>query len=460
MENIRKNEMNMTEGNFFKKIFIFALPLMFSGVLQLFYNAADLIVCGKFGTPHAVGAISATNSLINLIVQLFLGMSVGTNVMMARCFGSYNKEKGERVAHTSMLFGMIFGVVVGIFGAVFSRYFLVWMSTPSELIELSTEYLEIYFLGLPFSMIYNFGAALLRATGDSKRPFYFLMFSGLINVLMNLLFVIVFHLDVVGVALATIISQGISATLVVICLSRNKGFLTFSLRKLRIHKEEALEIIKIGLPAGLQGTIFSLSNVLIQSSINDLGAYVVDGNGAAVSLEGFVYTCMNSVAQANVAFISANYGAKKVENVKKCITSSLVLVLLVNLIIGGIIMIFHKGLIEIYVQNEESIKAATERLTIFVVVYFLCGFMDVMAQSIRGIGYSTTPAIISLIGSCLLRIVYIYTIFTIPQYHNLVSLSISYPISWLITLLAHTTFFLLIRKRAYKKCLEDKSIEK
>ena len=459
MEDIKKNEMNMIEGNFFKKIFIFALPLMFSGVLQLFYNAADLIVCGRFGTPHAVGAISATNSLINLIIQLFLGMSVGTNVMMARCYGSYNKEKGQRVAHTSMLFGMIFGVVVGVFGAIFSRFFLVWMATPSELIDLSTEYLEIYFLGLPFSMIYNFGAALLRATGDSRRPFYFLMLAGLINVLMNLLFVIVFKLDVVGVALATIISQGISAILVVICLCRNKGFLTFSLRELKIHKEEALEIVKIGLPAGLQGTIFSLSNVLIQSSINDLGANVVDGNGAAVSLEGFVYTCMNSVAQANVAFISANYGAKKVENIKKCILSSMGLVLLLNLVVGGVIMIFHKQLIEIYVQNEEAIEAATQRLKIFVFTYFLCGLMDVMAQSIRGVGYSTSPAIISLIGSCLLRIVYIYTIFKIPQYHNLVSLSFSYPISWLITLAAHITFFLSIRKRAYKKCLEDKSLD-
>ena len=243
-----KNEMDMTSGNLFKKIFLFSLPIIFSGILQLLYNATDLVVCGKFGSEHSVGAISATSSLTNLIIQLFMGLSVGANVLMARCFGANLKEKGQKIAYTSMIMATFLGVLLGIFGATLSGYFLSWMSTPDDVIGLSTVYLRIYFCGVPFSLIYNFGASLLRAVGDTKRPFYFLAISGIFNVGFNFLFVIVFKMDVAGVALGTIISQAISAICVIVCLIKNKGFFHFSFKEMRFYKGEALEIVRVGLP--------------------------------------------------------------------------------------------------------------------------------------------------------------------------------------------------------------------
>lgn len=444
---VKKNEMDMTSGNLFKKLFIFSMPLVLSGILQLLYNAADLIVCGQFGSEHSVAAISSTNSLINLIIQLFLGLSVGANVLMARCFGEGNKEKGQRVVYTSMIFSVIFGLIIGIFGVFSSRYFLELMGTPDDVIDLSAKYLMIYFIGLPFSMIYNFGASLLRAIGDTKRPFYFLMTAGIFNVLLNLLFVIVFKLDVPGVAIATIISQGISAGLVVLCLLRNKGFFRFRFRELRIYKREALEIIRIGLPAGLQGVIFSLSNVLIQSSINSLGTNVMDGNGAASSLEGFIYTAMNAVAQSCVAFVSANFGAGKKKNIQKSVMYSAILVILMNFVVGGIVLLLENQLLGLYVHTEEALEAGRQRLFIIAVTYFLCGLMDTFAYALRGIGYSLLPTIISLCGACGLRILWIYFVFPLEEFHNISGLAVSYPISWIITAMVHFIFFLILFSR-------------
>lgn len=444
---VKKNEMDMTSGNLFKKLFIFSMPLVLSGILQLLYNAADLIVCGQFGSEHSVAAISSTNSLINLIIQLFLGLSVGANVLMARCFGEGNKEKGQRVVYTSMIFSVIFGLIIGIFGVFSSRYFLELMGTPDDVIDLSAKYLMIYFIGLPFSMIYNFGASLLRAIGDTKRPFYFLMTAGIFNVLLNLLFVIVFKLDVPGVAIATIISQGISAGLVVLCLLRNKGFFRFKFRELRIYRREALEIIRIGLPAGLQGVIFSLSNVLIQSSINSLGTNVMDGNGAASSLEGFIYTAMNAVAQGCVAFVSANFGAGKKKNIQKSVLYSAILVILMNFVVGGIVLLLENQLLGLYVHTEEALEAGRQRLFIIAVTYFLCGLMDTFAYALRGIGYSLLPTIISLCGACGLRILWIYFVFPLEEFHNISGLAVSYPISWIITAMVHFIFFLILFSR-------------
>ena len=339
-----KNEVDMTSGNLFTKLLIVSLPLIFSGILQLLYNAADLVVCGLFGSGgHAVGAISSTNPLINLIINLFLGLSTGANVLMARCFGEKNQIKGQKVLTTSLIFGIVCGLILAVFGFSFSRIFLEWMKSSDEIIDLSTIYLRIYFIGLPFSMVYNFGASLLRAIGDTKRPFIILGFSGIVNVVLNLLFVICFHMDVAGVALATIISQAISAFWIIICLIKNKGFMTLKIKELKFYKKEALEIIKIGLPAGIQGTIFSLSNVLIQSSVNILGTNAMDGNGASSSLEGFIYTAMNSVASSCVAFVAANYGAKKYNNIKLVVVYASIIVILMNLIFGGLILLFLKS---------------------------------------------------------------------------------------------------------------------
>lgn len=444
--------MDMTSGNLFKKIFLFSLPIILSGVLQLLYNAADLVVCGKFGSEHSVGAISATNSLINLIIQLFMGMSVGANVLMARCYGANLQEKGQRIAYTAMIMSAVLGVILGVFGALCSGFFLIWMKTPDDVIGLSTLYLRIYFCGVPFSLIYNFGASLLRAVGDTKRPFYFLAVSGAFNVAFNLLFVIVFKMDVAGVALGTVVSQAISAVCVVVCLMKNKGFFHFSFKEMRFYKSEALEIAKVGLPAGLQGAIFSISNVLIQSSVNSLGPYTMDGNGAAGSIEGFIYVTMNSVAQACIAFVSANFGAGKWQNIKKAVLYSAAYVCIFGISVGAIATIFGKPLLSIYVNKPEAIDAGYSRLIIICLTYFLCGLMDVTAYAVRGIGYSILPTIVSLCGACGFRILWIYTVFTMDSMHSLQGLTISYPISWILTFAVHLIVFTVMftkKKRNY-----------
>ena len=444
---MKSKSLDMTDGNLFKKLFLYSLPIVFSGILQLLYNAFDLIICGQYGSVNSTAAISSTNSLINLIVNLFLGLSVGANVLMARCYGQKNKEKADRVAYTSMVFSLIVGVVIGIFGILTSGFFLKLMGTTEDVIELSTAYLRIYFVGLPFSMIYNFGAAIFRATGDSRKPFYYLTISGVCNVLLNLLFVIVFKMDVPGVAIATVISQAVSAVLIIIALLFHNNFFEFKIKNIRLYKEEAIEIIKIGIPAGLQGVIFSFSNVLIQSSINSLGTNVVGGNGASSSLEGFIYTSMNGVAQACAAFVSANYGAGKKKNIKKIILYSTILVMFMDLVVGGLIFILRHQMLGLYVKNDESIEAGISRLTIIVTTYFLCGFMDTFANSLRGIGYSVTPMIISLIGACGFRIFWIFTFFPMEKLHNISGLAVSYPISWILT----ASFQLLLLIILYRK---------
>lgn len=458
---IGKNDKNeiFLNGKLFKSIFVYSLPIIFSGVLQLLYNTADLVVCGKFGSEHSVGAISATSSLINLIINLFLGLSVGANILMARAIGEKNKEKGERVAYTSMVFSLIFGILVGAFGAGLSRYFLIWMDTPDDIIALSTDYLFIYFLGLPFSMIYNFGASLIRATGETRKPFFILLISGLFNVGFNLLFVIVFKLDVVGVALGTIISQGVSAILIVICLLLNKNFFEFKFKNIRFYKKEALDIFKVGLPAGIQGAIFSFSNVLIQSSINSLGSAVVDANGASSSLEGFIYTTMNSVAQTCVAFASANYGAGNYKRIKKTVLYSSIQAVLWGMVVGFIFYLLKNPLLSLYLDEDiEKIEIAKTRLTLICFTYFLCGLMDTFAFALRGIGYSLLPTIVSLIGACGFRILWIYTFFKLDSLHSLFGLALSYPISWVLTAGFHLMFFLILfskKQKKYNKTLED-----
>lgn len=452
-----KNEVDMTSGNLFAKLFIVSLPLIFSGILQLLYNAADLIVCGLFGSgEHAVGAISSTNPLINLIINMFLGLSTGANVLMARCFGERNQEKGQRVLYTSLIFGFVSGIIISIIGLSCARLFLEWMKSSPDIIDLSDLYLSIYFIGVPCSMIYNFGSSVLRAIGDTKRPFIILGFSGIFNVLLNLFFVICFHMDVAGVAWATIISQAISAVLIVICLIRNKGFITLKIKQLRFYKKEALEIVKIGIPAGIQGTIFSLSNVLIQSSVNSLGTNAMDGNGAAASLEGFIYVAMNSVAASCVAFVSANYGALKFDNIKKVVIYSSIIVILMNIVFGGLVLLLQDQLLRLYINSDDeqyvldAITMAKERLVIISCTYFTCGLMDTFAYSLRGIGYSITPMIVTLIGACGLRILWIYTAFNLEQFHSIAGLAWSYPISWVITLLTFIILFIILFKRVKK----------
>lgn len=435
-----------------KNLIKFVAPLMLSGILQLLFTASDLVVCRYFGSEHSVGAISSTNSLINLIVNLFMGLSIGANILMSRCYGANDREKGQRVAYTAIILSVILGVIIGIFGATCSRYFLKWMGTNSELIDLSTRYLAIYFIGIPFTMIYNYCAALLRAVGDTQKPFYFLTISGVFNVCLNLLLVIVFKLDVVGVAIATASSQLLAATIVFvyICTKKN-GFFTFKFSQMRMYKSEALEITRLGLPAGIQGSLFSISNVLIQTSINDLsaihGPQLVDGNGASSSLEGFVYTAMNSCAQGIVTFGSANYGAKNKENIKRVILRVMMLVGVCWLVPSVFLLIFRKNLLGIYVSTDEAVYWGNQRIVITISTYFLCGLMDIFAYSLRAIGYSILPTVISTCGACGFRLLWIFTIFKLAYFHNLKWLAISYPISWALTALVHCICFVILYRK-------------
>ena len=438
-------------GNLIK----FVAPLMLSGILQLLFTASDLVVCRYFGSEHSVGAIQSTNALINLIVNLFMGLSIGANILMSRCYGANDRAQGQRVAYTAIILSAILGTVIGVFGATCSRYFLQWMNTNSELIDLSTEYLSIYFIGIPFSMIYNYCAALLRAVGDTKRPFYFLTISGVINVGLNMLLVIVFHLDVKGVAIATSISQLLAAAMAFtyICVKKD-NFFTFRFKQMRFYKKEALQIIRLGLPAGIQGSLFSISNVMIQSSINELsngmgkiGPYLVDGNGASASLEGFVYTAMNSCAQGIVTFGSANYGAKNKANIRRVILRTMLLVAIAWAVPTIILLSFHKSLLSLYVSSYEGVEFGTQRIFITIGTYFLCGLMDIFAYSLRAIGYSILPTIISTCGACGFRLLWIFLIFPIDYFHNLTWLAISYPISWALTALVHAICFMVLFRK-------------
>lgn len=437
--------MDMTNGPFLKKIIIFVIPLALSSILQLLFNAADVIVVGQFVGSTSLAAVGSTTSLINLIVNLFVGISVGGSVVLGRYIGKNNDEACAKTVKTSMFTSLIFGIALVIIGETLARPMLELMSTPNDVIDLSTLYLRIYFLGMPGFMIYNFGAACLRAIGDTKRPLYFLTVAGVINVIFNLVFVIIFHLDVAGVAIATIMSQYVSALLILWMLNKQEGFLHFSFKEIEFHKDIFFEIIKIGLPAGIQSVIFNISNVLIQSSVNSFGSTVMAGNTAASNIEGFVYVAMNSVYQACLSFTSANVGANKYDNVRKVLRTCLLTVTVVGLVTGLGGYLAGPYLLRIYNTDPDVIKYGLNRLAIVCAPYFLCGLMDTMVGALRGNGYSITPMIVSLTGACLFRIVWILTIFN--TYHTQFSLYISYPISWTLTFIAHLITYFIIQRR-------------
>ena len=457
---MKKNGIDMTSGNLFSKILIFAIPLALSGILQLLYNAADLIICKTFSEVDSTAAISSTNSLTNLIITLFMGLSVGANVLVARYYGEKNSSRAQEVVYTSMIISVVVGLVIGLFGFFLSSTFLKWMKTPDDVIDLSSTYLRIYFIGLPFSMIYNFGSALFRAVGDTKRPFIFLAIAGIFNVIFNLLFVIVFNMDVAGVALGTVISQAISALFIVIALLRYNGFFNFKLKEIKFSMEACIDIAKIGIPSGIQGVIFSISNVMIQSSVNELGTDVMGGSGAASSLEGFIYTAMNSIAQASVAFVSANYGAGNKKNIKKIYLYSLFYVVCMNVVMGAIVLLLKDKLLGLYVDTDAAIAAGKDRIIIIALTYFLCGFMDVGAQSSRGLGYSIRPTLISMCGVCGIRLLWIFVFFRMDIFYSLEGLVISYPISWLLTaVLQAISFTLGYKKLNFDSKIAEESIE-
>ena len=444
-----RHEMDMTEGPLLPKILRFSGPLILTGILQLLYNAADVIVVGNFAGHEALAAVSSTGSLINLLVNVFMGLSVGASVVIARKYGARDLPGLRRAEHTAMTVALFMGVGVGVMGFLLARPMLELMDSPPDVIDGAALYVRIYFLGMPANMLYNFGAAALRAVGDTKRPMIYLMISGLVNVLLNLLLVIVFHLDVAGVAIATVASQVVSMVLVVLCLLRSPGAIRLNLRECRVHWPSLGEIIRIGLPAGLQGSLFSISNVLIQSSVNSFGSLVVAGNGVASNLEGFVYTAMNAQHQACMTFASQNYGAGKYDRVKKTLWCCLGIVVVIGLGMGMLVYAFGAPLMSLYNTDPEVIRNGMIRMSIILPTYFLCGMMDVMVGEMRGIGYSILPMIVSLTGACLLRIVWIMTIFA--QNHTLTTLYMSYPVSWFVTFAIHFLCYMLVARKRLDK---------
>ena len=441
----RSYELDMIHGKLIPKVAAFALPLMATSVLQLLYNAADVIVVGRFTGPEALAAVGSTGALINLIVNVFLGLSVGTNVIAANYYGANDFHNMRETVHTSIAVSVIGGVAVGAFGVAFGGIFLEWMGSPPEVLPLATRYIRIFFMCMPFNMLYNFGAAVLRAVGDTRRPLYFLTVAGLVNVVLNLIFVIAFHMGVAGVALATITSQMISAVLVVLCLIRSPGYLHLDVKNLHIRRDKLAAIARIGLPAGFQGACFSISNVLIQSTVNSYGAIVVAGNSASSNIEGFIYASMNAFHQAAVTFVSANVGAKKYQRIRKTMGACQTLVLAVGAGLSLLAYVLSSWLLSIYSTDPDVIAAGMIRLSVFGLTYYLCGMMDVMSGVMRGMGATIVPMIVSVVGACGFRIFWIYAI--LPLHSTLLMLYIGYPVSWILTGVAHFICYLRVIRR-------------
>lgn len=449
---LKTKSVDMVNGPLFKNMLVYTLPIIFTGLLHLLFNAADLIVIGQYcgGLPFA--AMGSTGSLINLIVNLFMGLSVGVSVVVAQGIGAGDKDTVRNAVHTAFPLAAAGGAVltfVGIFGA---KYFLTLMGTPPEVLELAAVYMRIFFSGIIPILIFNFGAAILRAAGDTKSPFLYLTLAGALNVALNLIFVIFFGMDVDGVALATILTQALAAFLVVRALVKRSDICRLFIKEMKFHKAEAIRIMKIGLPAGMQGTIFSASNVIIQSGVNSFGDIAIAGNAAAANIEGFVYVSMNAFYQTAMNFIGQNVGAGKKDRVGKVLAGSLSLVAATGLAMGVGAFIFAKPLLSIYISgSSEAISYGLTRMTYICAVYFLCGMMDVMTGAIRGMGSSLAPMFIAVIGVCGVRLTWIYTVFKNPAYHSPGSLYVSYPVSWSATLIVQLIFYIIIKKRLYKK---------
>lgn len=444
----KKNQIDMTTGSILKKQIWFIIPLVITGQLQLLYNAIDVIVVGKFAGTTALSAVGSTTALINLLLNVFIGLSVGSSVMTALYFGSKDEENMHKTLHTAIAVAIMGGLILIVAGVIGTPVILRWMGTPDDVIEQAILYLRIIFIGMPFNLLYNFGAGILRAVGDTKRPLIFLSISGVINVVLNLVFVVIFHMDVAGVALATIIAQGVSVIFVIRCFMNSEGALKLSISKIRIYPQTLIKMIKIGLPAGIQGSFFSLSNVLIQSSINSFGSLSMAGNTASANLEGFIYTGMNSVHQSALTFAGQNIGAKQYKRVKQNLYCSFGIVIAIAFGMGGIFALFDEQLIGLYTNDAAAIEIGLSRLRVFCICYALCGIMDVMTGHIRGTGHSMVPMFITLIGVCAFRVFWIFCIFA--KWETLDSLYISYPVSWVLSFLALFTYYQLwVKKKLY-----------
>ena len=443
-----KYEIDMCNGSIMDKLVSFALPLMLSGILQLMFNAVDIIVVGRFSGSEALAAVGSTTALINVFTNLFIGISLGANVLAARFFAAGRKEEMSETVHTSITLALISGILMAFVGLVFSKGALELMGTPEDVIGLSTLYMRIYFMGMPFFMLYNYGAAILRAVGDTKRPLYFLIIAGVINAGLNMVLVIVFGLGVAGVGIATVFSQMVSCVLVLTCLCRTEGSYKLSFSKLSMKGYYLKQIFQLGIPAGIQSTVINFSNALLQSSVNSFGSTAMAGYTAANNILGFLYVSINSVTQACMSFTSQNFGVGKYKRMDRVLIDCMILSVGAALVLGCGAYFFGAEILQIYTEEADVIQCGVEILSITTVPYFLCGIMDLFPGALRGMGYSAVPMVLSIIGTVGMRVLWIFAFFS--QHRSLYFLFISYPASWIATIVMQVVCYYFVRKHCYK----------
>ena len=449
----RRYEIDMNKGSILKNIMLFALPLMISNILQLLYNAADTIVVGRWAGTQALSAVGATGTLSGLLTNLFIGVSVGASVAVSKCYGAGDSYGLRKVSHTAITLSFVSGIVAMCIGMVFCRPLLSLMGTPSDIIDLAVLYMRIIFIGVPASLVYNFGAAILRAVGDTRRPLYILATTGLVNVVLNLILVIYLHMSVAGVAIATVVANYLSAAAIMYSLIFSDAPYKIDLKKLKIGKEETKDIMSVGLPAGLQSSVFALGNTVVQSAVNSFGTAAIAGNTASGSIEGFVYVSMNAFYQAAMTSVGQNYGAKNEKRIYKTIKTAILCTSVVGILLGGLSVIFARPLLGIYIVNSpEAMEMGLIRTSIVSIPYFLCGIMDVMSGVLRGLGHSKTPAICSLVGACGFRLLWVFAI--LPFNHQPWFLYLCWPISWVIVIIMHTITYMAVRKKSMQKMYE------
>lgn len=448
-----KYEIDMCNGTLMDKLISFSLPLMLSGILQLLFNAVDIIVVGRFTGSQALAAVGSTTALINIFTNLFIGISLGANVLAARFYASGKEKEMSETVHTSITLALISGLVMALAGVLLARFALNLMGTPNDVIDQSVLYMRIYFLGMPFFMLYNYGAAILRAVGDTKRPLFFLVISGMTNVVLNLVLVIVFHMGVAGVAIGTIVSQLISSILVLRCLYTSNTSYRLYFSKLGIKTQYLKQIFQVGIPAGIQSTVINLSNALLQSSVNSFGSVAMAGYTAANNIFGFLYMSVNAVTQSCMSFTSQNYGVKKLKRMDRVLLDCMILSVGVTLILGCGAYFFGPELLKIYTSDADVIRCGVEVLAFTTVPYFCCGIMDLLPGALRGMGYSGVPMILSIIGTVGTRIVWIFGLF--PAHRSLSFLFISYPVSWILTILMQAVCFCFVRKHVHQSVNRD-----
>lgn len=452
----KRYSLDMTSGPFLKKILVFSVPLMLTGLLQLAYNTADVVVVGRFAGKEALAAVGSTGSLINLLLNVFLGLSMGSGVMIARHIGAGDEERVRKSTHTAMLLSVICGFLVGALGFFLSKQILILMKAPDDVLDLAALYLKIYFLGSPGMLAYNFGASIVRATGDTKRPLYILFFSGLVNVALNLILVIFFHLGVSGVAIATIVSQYISAVMIIKYLTVIPNSCRLHFSKLRIHKEELLPILRLGLPAGIQNSLFSVSNVIIQSTVNSFGSVAMAGIAAGSNFDSYVYTCTNAIAQTSMTFTSQNMGAKKYGNIPRVFSYCLMITVVVGTAMGWFGVLFDDTIVGFFSTDPEVISIGAARLSQIMPFYVFCSLMDVASNQLRGMGRSYDTMFVSLAGACGVRLLWIFA--ALPFNHTLTMLYWAYPISWAVTFFVQLMLYFYVKNRMKKKGITFKEV--